>query len=459
MKTYGSMKPSTVFWLGMIPEHWECLKIGSLFSQRKVKVSDKDYAPLSVTKMGILPQLENAAKTNDGDNRKLVCAGDFVINSRSDRKGSCGVSELDGSVSLINLVLTPRSEWNNRYAHYLLRSQPFSEEYYRYGRGIVADLWTTRFSEMKNILLPVPPREEQDQIVRFLDWKVSEINRLINIKRKEIARLEELKSHTITKCVTKGLDNAVQYKYSGTDWIGEIPEHWVTIQLRRAFSVILGKMLAPAPSSDSDTHEEYVCAKDVHFDGVDLTSLKKMWFSPSEKKQYEIKSGDLLIVEGGAGAGNAALVPELNGQSIYVQNSIHIVRAKSNQALNKFLCYWIGSLVKRGYMKNICSVATIPHFTKDKVLSTVMPLAPIEEQIEIVAFLDKKCQEIDELISFKEQQIQALHEFKTRLISDVVTGKIDVRGIEIPEYEYTAEEADTDSEAEAEELDEGGEEE
>lgn len=452
MKTYESMKSSSVFWLGMIPEHWECMKIGSLFSQRKVKVSDKDYTPLSVTKMGILPQLENAAKTNDGDNRKLVCAGDFVINSRSDRKGSCGISELNGSVSLINIVLTPRSEWNNRYAHYLLRSQPFSEEYYRYGRGIVADLWTTRFSEMKNILFPVPPREEQDQIVRFLDWKVSEINRLINIKRREIERLEELKNNTITRYTTKGLNGNVELKYSGTEWLGDIPVHWEAVQLRRVFTVILGKMLAPNPSSTEDTYEKYVCAKDVHFDGVDLTSLKKMWFSPSEKKQYEIKSGDLLIVEGGAGAGNAALVSDLNGQCIYVQNSIHIVRTKSDQALNKFLCCWIGSLVKRGYMKNICSVATIPHYTKDKVLSTIMPLAPIEEQAEIVAFLDKKCQEIDELISFKEQQIQSLQEFKIRLILDVVTGKVDVRGIKVPKFEYVEEiEDDFDGDKELEE--------
>lgn len=106
MHRYVQYKPSSAAWLGELPAHWECKKIGSLFSERKEKVSDKDYAPLSVTKMGILPQLEHAAKTSDGDNRKLVCAGDFVINSRSDRKGSCGVSDRDGSVSLINIVLT-----------------------------------------------------------------------------------------------------------------------------------------------------------------------------------------------------------------------------------------------------------------------------------------------------------------------------------------------------------------
>ena len=205
MQQYSKVKDASASWLGSIPSHWDCKKVGSLFSERKVKVSDKDYQPLSVAKIGVVPQLDTAVKTDAGDNRKLVCAGDFVINSRSDRKGSCGVSELDGSVSLINIVLKPRNEWNHRYVHYLMRSQPFSEEYYRNGRGIVSDLWTTRFSEMKNILLPVPPRDEQDQIVRFLDWKVSEINKLINIKHREIKNIDALKRNLVSHVVTRGL--------------------------------------------------------------------------------------------------------------------------------------------------------------------------------------------------------------------------------------------------------------
>ena len=140
MHRYDNYSPSGVAWLGDIPSSWECKKIGSLFSQRKTKVSDKDYVPLSVSKGGIVPQLDTAVKTDAGDNRKLVKTGDFVINSRSDRKGSCGISPLDGSVSLINIVLEPRQHWNSRYIHYLMRSPIFSEEYYRYGRGIVSDL-------------------------------------------------------------------------------------------------------------------------------------------------------------------------------------------------------------------------------------------------------------------------------------------------------------------------------
>lgn len=193
-------------WLGETPPYWACEKIGALFTERRRKVSDKEYAPLSVAKIGVVPQLETAVKTDAGDNRKLVCAGDFVINSRSDRKGSCGVSEFDGSVSLINIVLTPRNQWNGRYVHYLMRSQPFSEEFYRNGRGIVADLWTTRYSEMKSILLPVPPREEQDQIVRFLDSRMSDFNRLISLRKQQIVELEDLKTRLISDVVTGKID-------------------------------------------------------------------------------------------------------------------------------------------------------------------------------------------------------------------------------------------------------------
>lgn len=107
MKQYERYKESGVEWLGRVPEHWEVNRLGVYFEERNEKVSDKDYAPLSVTKSGILPQLENAAKTNDGDNRKLVKVNDFVINSRSDRKGSSGISRLVGSVSLINIVIQP----------------------------------------------------------------------------------------------------------------------------------------------------------------------------------------------------------------------------------------------------------------------------------------------------------------------------------------------------------------
>lgn len=195
------MKDSGIPWIGMIPEHWEVKKIRSCFSERREKVSDKDFDPLSVSKMGITPQLETAVKTDNGDNRKKVCKGDFVVNSRSDRKGSCGVSEYDGSVSLINIVLCPRNVVA-RYYHFLFRSNNYIEEFYRQGRGIVADLWTTRYSEMKSIYIPVPPLSEQQAIVDYIDFKLQKIDQYLADLQTEIDYLKEFKQRLISDVVT-----------------------------------------------------------------------------------------------------------------------------------------------------------------------------------------------------------------------------------------------------------------
>lgn len=134
------MKDSGVKWIGVIPSFWELSKIGALYEERNVKVSDNEYEPLSVTKKGIVPQLETAAKTDNGDNRKLIKKNDFVINSRSDRRGSCGISEYDGSCSLINIVLKPRKNIINSYYNYVFHSDLFADEFYAWGNGIVDDL-------------------------------------------------------------------------------------------------------------------------------------------------------------------------------------------------------------------------------------------------------------------------------------------------------------------------------
>lgn len=196
------MEDSGISWIGMIPEHWGITKIGSLFSERREKVSDKDYPALSVSKQGITPQLETAVKTDNGDNRKKVCIGDFVVNSRSDRKGSCGVSPYTGSVSLINIVLQPRTNIEGQYYHYLFRSNNYIEEYYRLGRGIVADLWTTRFSEMRNIMIPIPPLDEQRAIVAYISEKTAKVESLITDLQAEIEFLKEYKQRLNADCVT-----------------------------------------------------------------------------------------------------------------------------------------------------------------------------------------------------------------------------------------------------------------
>lgn len=196
------MKDSGIPWIGKIPSHWEIRKIRSLYALRTEKVSDKDFEPLSVSKQGVTPQLEDAVKTDNGDNRKLVRKGDFVVNSRSDRKGSCGVSDLDGSVSLINIVIYPITKLNPQYYHQLFRSNNYIEEFYRLGRGIVADLWTTKFDDMRNIFVPYPPIEEQRAIVEYIEQKNKAIDDMIANLRAEIDFLTEYKQRLIADAVT-----------------------------------------------------------------------------------------------------------------------------------------------------------------------------------------------------------------------------------------------------------------
>lgn len=196
------MKDSGIAWIGVIPNHWNVGRIGGLYELRNQKVSDKDYMPLSVTMKGILPQLETAAKTNDGDNRKLVRKGDFAINSRSDRRGSCGISDYDGSVSLINTILKPRNKMNARYYNWLFHTPLFADEFYKWGHGIVDDLWTTNWSEMKRISIPLPPLAEQEAIAEYLDNKCAEIEQIIADKKSQIETLDGYKKSLIYEYVT-----------------------------------------------------------------------------------------------------------------------------------------------------------------------------------------------------------------------------------------------------------------
>ena len=199
------MKDSGIAWIGQIPEHWEVNKIRSHFKERRTKVSDKDYPALSVAREGIVPQLDTAVKTDNGDNRKLVLKNDFVVNSRSDRKGSCGVSDYDGSVSLISIVLEPH-DITPQYVHYLFRSNNYVEEFYRNGRGIVADLWTTRYSEMRNIFIPIPPVSEQKAIVSAINSLNNKIETLTSELTTQIDHLKELKQRIISDVVTGKID-------------------------------------------------------------------------------------------------------------------------------------------------------------------------------------------------------------------------------------------------------------
>ena len=406
MQQYSKVKDASASWLGSIPSHWDCKKVGSLFSERKVKVSDKDYQPLSVAKIGVVPQLDTAVKTDAGDNRKLVCAGDFVINSRSDRKGSCGVSELDGSVSLINIVLKPRNEWNHRYVHYLMRSHVFSEEYYRYGRGIVADLWTTRFSEMKNILLPVPPRDEQDQIVRFLDWKVSEINKLINIKHREIKNIDALKRNLVSHVVTRGLFPDVALRDSGVKWLGDIPAHWNTIKLRQILHPVSVKNHPELPLL-SVVRERGVIIRDVDDKEANHN------YVPDDLSGYKmVKKGQFAMNKMKAWQGSYG-VSDYTG---IVSPAYFIFDIDFDNL--KYFHYAIRSKVYVNFFAQASDGIRVGQWDlqMDKMKEIPFIVPPADEQIQIVEYIESALPKYDDAICVLREEIRGLEELKTKLM-------------------------------------------
>ena len=440
MQKYADYTPAQAAWLDELPSHWQCKKIGALFSERKSKVSDKDYAPLSVARIGVVPQLATAVKTDAGDNRKLVCAGDFVINSRSDRKGSCGVAELDGSVSLINIVLTPRNGLSESYVHYLLRSQPFSEEYYRNGRGIVADLWTTRYSEMKSILLPVPPRDEQDQIVRFLDWKVSSINKLIRIRKRRIEELEAIKRSSIGYLVM-GQAQSIPQRGTAVSWVKTIPAHWNEKSLIQVAEEQQIKNAGMVEDNLLSLSYGKIINKDIKTtDGL----------LPSSFEGYQIvHDGNIILRLTDLQNDHKSLRTGLVTQTGIITSAYTCLNVRHN-ILPEYLQLQL-------HVADLCKVfygmggGVRQSIGFKEIRKLVIAIPPVEEQQHILDSVHSIEKPINCAIQNSRDIIAGLEDLKMRLSSDTVTGKIDVRGIEIPEYEFVDEDADADNEDDGEE--------
>ncbi len=212
-----------------------------------------------------------------------------------------------------------------------------------------------------------------------------------------------------------------KYKDSGIAWIGEIPEHWEVAKIKSFYNVILGKMVER--NNDSNTGDEnYLCAANIKWNGVDTEINKKMYFSDIEKEKYLLQYNDVLIMEGGM-AGTACLYKN-EFSPCYVQNSVNVCRAKKDFN-NKFLYYWMYVPYYNGYIDAICNKATIRHYTKEKVQNTPILISSLVEQQSIATYLDQKCGEIDELITLQEKMITKLQSYKQSVITEAVTKGLD----------------------------------
>ncbi|WP_321388236.1 restriction endonuclease subunit S [uncultured Enterococcus sp.] len=416
------MKDSGVEWIGEIPEEWETKKIGSIFKQRNEKVSDLEYPPLSVTKNGIVPQLENAAKSSNHNDRKLVRAGDFVINSRSDRKMSSGISEECGSVSLINLVLHSRKMCGG-YTNYVLKNVSFAEEFYKWGTGIVADLWSTKWESMKKIVMPYPNIEEQKKISKELDKKVAMINSVIGETKQSIIELKKYKQSLITETVTKGLDKNVEMKDSGVEWIGKIPKSWKLTKIKYCTLLDPPKYLhGELPENATFLPMQKIKNGYLIIDEVGFTKdlLKKYTY---------FSENDIVIakVRPSFENGNIAIAKKLRNGIGFGTSEIFVLRKKNEKINVEFLMYYLrnDNFINLG-SASMTGVAGLKRISSDFINNYYLTLPNIEKQTEIVKFLDEKTSKIDQLIADKEQLIKEYESYKKSLIYEYVTGKKEV---------------------------------
>ncbi len=303
-----------------------------------------------------------------------------------------------------------------KFFYYLCATIDF--QYYQYGSAVPS--MTQR--DLNEVSFPFVQYSEQQRIADFLDAKCAHIDDTIAKEKELIEKLKEYRQSVITEAVTKGLNPNAPMKDSGIDWVGKIPAHWNITKLGRIYLSRLGKMLQPNKVKSDDTLETYLCAANVTQKGISTTPHKEMWFSEKEKVLYEVKSGDLLIVEGGDVG--LSCIYDSNIKS-YIQNSIHCISPVKTQSL-LFLSFWFKFIKGSGYLDLICNKATIAHYTKEKLLNTPFVFVPLQEQQKIATYLNEKTKLMDHAIRQKENLIAQFHQYKKSLIYEAVTGKMEV---------------------------------
>ena len=407
------MKPSSIEWIGDIPSDWEVSNIGGMYTVRNQKVSDRDYPPLSVTKQGVLPQLDFVAKTNAHDDRKLVKKGDFAINSRSDRRGSCGVSEYDGSVSLINTVLKPREQMNSAYYDWLFHTIQFGDEFYKNGHGIVDDLWTTNWQDMKKMRVPFPPLSEQEEIAVFLNNECSEIDTLSADIQSQIDILEEYRKSVITEAVTKGLNPNATIKDSRIFYMAPYNTSWRLTKIGYECTK-LWRSFQPEDTPLLCTNKGKVAVRPPEMLGKMVSEDNAM---------QGIHKGDIAIHGMDTWHGAIAL-SEYDGK---ITRVVHVCNSTQEK---RFIVYYLQQLAFNGVYKLISNGVrgnTSDFRSWDKVKNIYIALPDINEQVEIADYLDEKCAEIEAIIADKKAQLETLADYKKSLIYEYVTGKKQVK--------------------------------
>lgn len=438
LQPYPAMKNSGVPWLGEVPGHWEVLPNRLIFEE----VNERNYPDepmLSVTIMnGVIRQrtLLTESSKKDSSNLdksayKLVRSGDIAYNKMRAWQGAIGVSEYQGIVSPAYVVQRPLKGANPHYLHYLLRTPAFAKEAERWSYGITSDMWSLRPEHFRLIYGCLPPLSEQSAIVRYLNYMDRRIRRYINAKQKLIKLLEEQKQAIIHHAVTRGLNPDVTMKPSGVEWLGEVPEHWEVSRLGRLIGLTTG---FPFKSEDfTQLFDDLLLLR-----GINISPSQVRWNDivhwPSRDRQmfaeYELRVGDIVlgmdrpIIQAGV---RVAVIEASDVPSLLVQR---VARIRPHQELcADFLLLLLSGNSFSDYLRPIFTGISVPHLSPEQIKSFRFALPSIVEQKRIVEYIKAASSNLQSAMSHAFSEISLLREYRTRLIADVVTGKVDVRGV------------------------------
>ncbi len=444
MKQYERYKESNIAWLGSIPEHWEIDRAKNMFEKQNRPVKE-EYDTITCFRDGVVTLRKNRRTTGFTESLKEIGyqgihKGDLVIHQMDAFAGAIGVSDSNGKSTPVYSVCTSIGNYNNYYYAHLVRQMArngFIQSLYRGIRERSSDF---RFETFASQYLPIPPKSEQEQIVRYLDWKVALAEKFITDKRKQIELLKEYRQAEINKAVTCGLNPDVAMRDSGVEWIGTIPEHWTRHRFSQIFKFSKGLNITKQDLSDDLNGYPCVNYGEIHskygFEvNPEIHKLKYVSYTDiriSEKSK--LNKGDFIFADTSediSGAGNFTYY----NSTVDAYAGYHTILLKpSLQNINyRYLAYSIDGLFVRSQIRNKVNGIKVYSITK-QILKDVSLLLPSEsEQQQIVEYLDTISARVKKAISDIEQQIKLVAEYKTTLISDVVTGKVDVRYIEVPQ--------------------------
>lgn len=428
MERYREYKESGVKWLGEIPSHWELRKMKYTFSERSQKGFPQEPLLASTQTHGVILKSQYENRTVEAikslETLKLVEIGDFVISLRS-FQGGLEYAYNRGIISPAYTILTP-THIKADYFKYLSKSDIFISLLKSTVTGI-REGQNIDYNKLKDNLLPIPSEKEQISIGSYLDSATSEIDKAIAMQQKMIDLLNERKQIIIQNAVTKGLDENVEMKESGVEFVNEIPHNWSTRRLK--FSAWIRARLGWKGLKASEYVENgypFLSAFNIENDHMKWNNLNFInKYRYDESPEIKLKVGDLLLVKDGAGIGKCARIDKLPYGESTANGSLAVIT--SYDMLDyRYLYYFMVSKSFKDHTELLINGMGVPHFTQGEMKKIVMPVPPQAEQQQIVTYLDGEMEKFDSAITNCQRQITLLQERKQIIINEVVTGKVRV---------------------------------